>query len=651
MAAWLGAHGTTVPEAVCIALQQHSALCEALEGSEQRLRAVLVQMRRALGVSPSSERRKSRDPLGPVSGGDGKRALSDIGKLKLNRDRLDRLSKWHGRLQRKQRRKVQKIDKKLKELPVDEIPLSAEEEAELDREHEASMQRYRLGDGADPVLQPADEKLMTGGQVKTSEEEVYLPAPTPTEPDAKVVETITEERVRHDLTLVVGRMTAQVEKKVVRYPNGDRTVLSASTLELGPPRFGVTWRFLTNVAVLVVQYAMPMNRLGALLSTNEKRFSAAALSRMLRYTAEHVVPIYLNFFEALADTPFVAGDDTNTRVLEVQRFLRQTDGAAAPPWAPYRTPAAAAKSIAEPKGDTLEARLSRELGFEFERRSGDGKKRGFHTTMLSGRTEADEPRSVVVFYRSHLGGLGNLLERMLRLRDGREKSLVVLSDLSTVNLVSDPVLLARFAIQYAGCSSHARRPFALYEHEDPDACGYMLHMFKGLAIHEHGLDLWGRNPQNVAAIRGVDSRRMWLEIKEQAERMTEYWSPQTKLGEAARYIIRHFDKLTLYLDDVRLPPTNNHSERMLRTEKLIESGSMFRATIRGRFVLDILRTLLQTAVAAQVPLQEYLMDLLRTPAECIQENPQRYTPLAWRRRNVDAASSSPGDLDEAGSLD
>lgn len=39
-----------------------------------------------------------------------------------------------------------------------------------------------------------------------------------------------------------------------------------------------------------------------------------------------------------------------------------------------------------------------------------------------------------------------------------------------------------------------------------------------------------------------------------------------------------------------------------RLGKLIESSSMFRQTLRGRFVLDILRTVFQTAVAARAPL-------------------------------------------------
>jgi len=70
--------------------------------------------------------------------------------------------------------------------------------------------------------------------------------------------------------------------------------------------------------------------------------------------------------------------------------------------------------------------------------------------------------------------------------------------------------------------------------------------------------------KNVRAVRGVDSRAHWKTIKEYAEDMCARWSPETKLGEGARYIIRNFDKLTAYLDDPRLQLTNNHSERQLR---------------------------------------------------------------------------------------
>jgi hypothetical protein len=156
-----------------------------------------------------------------------------------------------------------------------------------------------------------------------------------------------------------------------------------------------------------------------------------------------------------------------------------------------------------------------------------------------------------------------------------------------------------------------------------------LHLFKGFSIHEQCLDLYGRNKENVSAVRGHNDRALWEEIKGLAEQMTQKWSKETKLGHGARYIINHYDELTAYLEEPRLGPNNNFSERMLRMEKLIEKSSMFRTSLDGRFVLDILRTILQTAVAAKVPLQEYLLSVLKTRPGEIKKAPEKFTPRAW----------------------
>jgi len=206
------------------------------------------------------------------------------------------------------------------------------------------------------------------------------------------------------------------------------------------------------------------------------------------------------------------------------------------------------------------------------------------------------------------------------------------ADLSTTNLIRDPALLSRFDFKLIDCSAHYPESFALYEHEDPLHCPHMLHLFTGLAMHEQLLDEYGRNRDNVLAVRQADSRRIWGHIKELATKMTAKWSKSTKLGTAARYILKHYDKLTAYLDDPRLEPTNNMRERMLRTEKLIENSSMFRLSLEGRFVLDIIRTILQTAVAARVPVHEYLTSVLRSNADEIDQQPERFTPHAWASR-------------------
>lgn len=640
LALWTLQHADSLPEAVRVALQQHSALCDGLLGGRRKLSQVLLQLRRALGIYPSSERRNSGDPLGPIT--QGERARRPKGKrqrLELNIEHHERLMSWHKRLRNKHRRRLKATRSKLMQMPPDnqqdDDERSEADEAEDQAQVREHMARLRSGGEPQPALQSPSEAFMTGAQVATVELTLPWPAPEVPAHEGKVIDTLVEERERFDFTFTVRRITLEVEKKVIATPDGERRVVSQSTAPLGPPRYAVTWEMLAHMPILVVQYAMPMNRLATMLSTDTKRFSAGTLARLLRYVSQRFAPVYMTLFDSLADAPILSGDDTSCRVLEVNRFFdARADSADAEssPWHDYRN-TDAAQALLEQGDNSLAAALASELGFEHARRNGDGNKKALHTTTISGRSDADDPHSLVVFYRSHLGGFGDLLQMLLRKREPKHSTVTVQSDLSTVNLVADERLLRLFTLRYAGCSSHARRPFALYEHEDPEYCEAILHLFKGLFIHERGLDLAGRNASNVRAVRDVDSRQLWEEILACAHDMTERWSRETKLGEGARYIIRNYDKLTAYLDDPRLSPTNNFSERMLRMEKLIENSSLFRTSLEGRFALDIMRTVLQTAVAARAPLQSYVLAVLRAAPEDVAANPERFTPRAWVAAN------------------
>jgi hypothetical protein len=112
-----------------------------------------------------------------------------------------------------------------------------------------------------------------------------------------------------------------------------------------------------------------------------------------------------------------------------------------------------------------------------------------------------------------------------------------------------------------------------------------LHFFVWISFDEHTRVFSPErcsNRVNVLAVRQTESPRAWELIREVATKLESRWSKASKLGAAARYILKHYDKLTAYLDDPRLEPTNNLRERMLRTEKLIENSSMFRKSLEGR---------------------------------------------------------------------
>ncbi len=630
--AWLTKNEDTIPDVVKDVISHYNLLLKGLTGNQANLRSAILQLRRAMGIDASSEKRKnSGDPIGGSTNPGDSKPKDPIAQIRESLDRLQRLGKWHRALARQNGSIAIGLKNKLMDL--ERIPLTAEELAENEKECAEGFARMALGDGPQPEFESPKQAFMRGGDVKVEEEFVTSEVEPGLLIGEHVVSRMTDERTRYDFNLTVTKITVEVEKVVVKDEGTSTRIISASTRDIGPPRMDVTWEFLSNMTIMVSQYAMPFNRLGSLLTVPGKRFSSATLSRMFCYVAQRFAPIYLHNFRSLANSPLLSGDDTTTRVLEYARFmkLQQTNPAAAgnSPWFSYRTREAAEDTFKTEASPSLGVLLSRELGFEFDRKDGNGQKKSLQTSVISGRSDAKDPRSAIIFYRSHIGGFGNLLTARLRSRRAEFKNLIVQSDLSTVNLVSDPELAARFNIELAGCASHARRPFALYENEDPQLCDMILHSFKGLYIYEKGLDLYGRNEINTRAVRGVDSRASWEDIKEMAEIIAEKWSKATKLGAAANYILRHYQKLTAYLDNPIISISNDFSERMLRMENLIQANSLFRTSVEGRFALDINRSSLQTAIAAQVPLQEYVNYVLRASLTEVAANPQAYTALAY----------------------
>ena len=698
IAAWFEANSAQLPEPVRIFLALHHKYLSEDGDPRRAFESVYRELRRALRITPSSEKRKSGSPLATLPPSKLACAKSQRERLQVRIERTRQLCGWHD-LQKERRDKEltrleerltkmrtketdeigqEKLEELMESARLEEIAPTPEEQARADAAADRFVEHVLRGNGPDPAMQSVNETLMPAGAVLASEQYVSLPVTLPPDlAEATVVETLHEQRVRHDFSMSVTRIELDVEKKVVVDQEGERHVVAASTAEYGPPRYSVTWQALATLAVLVAQFALPFNRLATMLSVAGKRFTASTLSRMLHYVAERLAPIYLELARQLADCEILAGDDTSCRVIEVSAYFKSKAEQASkhqgkqmsehqgkqtpehkdkPPWAAYQTPRAAEESLRlceemqrlrvrlRLEGDRKATRTSaeapslgvligRRLAFESPRRDGNGPKESMHTTVISGRTSADDPRSLTVFYRSHLGGCGDLLDSILEKRDPSQRKVVLQGDLSPTNLITSPELLARFDVKLVGCSAHARRPFALYEHEDRVRCGYMLTLFQGLAIDEQRLDVHGRNRENVLAVRGNESRQTWNDILKLAKKIADVWSKGTKLGTAARYIINHFAALTAYLDDPRIEATNNLRERMLRMEKLIEGSSMFRRSLEGRFALDVVRSVLQTAVAAGVPVHEYLVSVLRTSHEQLAKHPDRFTPRAWAAAN------------------
>jgi hypothetical protein len=290
--------------------------------------------------------------------------------------------------------------------------------------------------------------------------------------------------------------------------------------------------------------------------------------------------------------------------------------------------------------------LSRQIDFQFgwiaPKANGSGDKKSLNVSLLIGRTE-DEPRSTIRFYRTHIGSVGNLLDRLLEWRNPKAGKLVFQGDLASSNYPRNPEVMKRVQIEIAGCAAHARRPFWRYREDDMSLCYYMLKGFLKLSYLESVIDAKGRTRVNVLKYRGRYGRMFWQAMKNRCEAAVtgrvpsfatypkgitpDVWPPSTDLYKACMYVINHFTELTLYLSTPELAPTNNGSERAHRIEKCMLDGSKFRKTRDGRARLDVLRTINASCTAARIDVTDYIRYCHKHPEE-LHAHPERFTPFA-----------------------
>lgn len=609
---WLKAN-PDAPEIVRLALDHYTNLIQNLDAKSQKMTRLLGELRRAFGIVPSSEKRKNYGEK-----------TSRRERLIAERDRLKEIIADEKRRNKKRKRKVNNIEDQLKEL--DQIELSPAEEAEIQEFVEGCDAALDFGGPArcDLACAPHSETLMPSPGVRVEHETVECLLSASDKQNAKRV--FFDERLRIDLDLVIRMQRVMVEQAEIDGEDGP-TIVSASTEHIGPKGMKVTWEFLSQMTILCGQYAMPLNRLSSLLSTGEYRFSSTTITRYFQYVANRLLPVYLHLGQQLKDCDILCGDDTSALVLEVQdAFSRKAEV----PWKDYATRDLAADYCKKTATPCLSAQVGRYFTLGRERKNGKGQKMSLNVSVVSGRTNQDDPRSLIVFFRTHFGSFGDLVTEMIQERMPSKKELVVQSDLATTNNLS--IDASKVQLTQAGCLSHARRRFAKSEDEAPDHCGLILGLFHSLSTLEKSLDAVGRQVDNTLALREFAAKKTWDEILEACHNIKVEWSKDTGPGEAARYVINNFGKLTYYLHDPRLTTNNDFSERMLRMEKLIKANALFRKTLDGRATLDIVRTILQTAIAAKANCQEYLDWYLRQPDEEIKKNPAKFTPLAYARQ-------------------
>ena len=184
----------------------------------------------------------------------------------------------------------------------------------------------------------------------------------------------------------------------------------------------------------------------------------------------------------------------------------------------------------------------------------------------------------------------------------------------------------------ANCLAHGRRQVVDVAANFPEECRYVLETLGKV----YRTDAQARERQLSPECRLLlhqehsaplmDELHQWLK-NQFAEHKTE---PNSGLGKAISYLLRHWPELTLFLRQAGAPLDNNIAERMLKKAILHRKNALFYKTMNGARVGDLFMSLIHTCELNKINPFDYLTTLLRHPAE-LSVCPAEWMPWNYTR--------------------
>ena len=183
----------------------------------------------------------------------------------------------------------------------------------------------------------------------------------------------------------------------------------------------------------------------------------------------------------------------------------------------------------------------------------------------------------------------------------------------------------------ANCLAHGRQQFVDVADRFPEEC---RHVLEAIAVIYHN-DALARernlSPEERLLFHQTESGptmedlHVWLG-QQFEERLVE---PNSALGKAIAYLLRHWKELTLFLRVPGAPLDNNLCEQVLKKSILHRKNALFYKTSRGAHVGDILMSLIGTCELCGANSFDYLTALDRHTSEAA-KNPQGWMPWNYR---------------------
>ena len=347
------------------------------------------------------------------------------------------------------------------------------------------------------------------------------------------------------------RLVAQPLVKAKRYAlrvlrcNSCQTTFTATP----PPEAGQE-KYDENVAPMIASarygYGLPLNRLADMQMSQGVPMPIGTQWKLLSEYHVEVEPVIgTELRRQAAGGDVMHNDDTPARILAVEKEIREQEAKAA----------------------------------------GEKMRTGVFTT---GIVSVNEDCRIALFFsgREHAG---ENLQKVLDLRPADLPAPIQMSDALSRNVPQSKTI-------WSNCNSHGRREFVDITDHFPVECAHVLDTIKQVYKYEADTVEQDMSAQQRLLYHQEHSRPLMEDLKCWMEQKitNKEVEPNSGLGAALKYELKHWKELTLFLRMPGAPIDNNVCERILKAAIRHRDNSLFYKTLNGARVGDFFMSVIQT---------------------------------------------------------
>jgi len=359
------------------------------------------------------------------------------------------------------------------------------------------------------------------------------------------------------------------------------------------------------IALLKYGYGMPFHRQETLEGHLGIPMSDSTQWDIVAAQAERAEPVFEELVRQAAQGDVVHNDDTGVKILEL---MGERARQAALEDSHEATAEGSAKAPAEDPAEDW----AKETGPD---------RTGMFTSAIVATSDGHK---IALFLSGHQHA-GENLKDVLRRRAAELPAPIQMCDALSRNLPGE------LKTVLANCLAHGRRQFVDVANLFPKECQHVLELL-ALVYHNDAIARERKlSPEERLLFHQAESGPIMEELHVWLVRQFDQHrvEPNSALGKAIAYLLRHWEKLTLFLRVAGAPLDNNICERALKKAIRHRRNSLFYKTPHGAHVGDMFMSLIATCELCGANPFDYLTELDRH-ADRAASNPGEWMPWNYR---------------------